>query len=70
MANGWTQERKDKMRLQIQLWKPWEKSTGAKTPQGKATVAKNSTKDGQSVAMRQMMRELNRMMKAEEDWVY
>jgi hypothetical protein len=33
-------------------------------------VAKNSTKDGQSVAMRQMMRELNRMMKAEEDWVY
>jgi hypothetical protein len=42
----WTEERKAKMRLQIQEWKPWEKSTGAKTPEGKAVSSKNALKHG------------------------
>ncbi len=42
----WTEERKAKMRLQIQRWKPWEKSTGPKTAAGKAASKGNSLKHG------------------------
>lgn len=30
----------------IRKWKPWEKTTGARTEEGKATSAKNSRKHG------------------------
>lgn len=30
----------------IKKWKPWEKSTGPKTEEGKSTVAKNAVKHG------------------------
>ncbi len=42
----WTEERKAKMRHQIQYWKPWEKSTGPKTQVGKAVSSRNSLKHG------------------------
>ena len=44
MANGWTPERKAKQSELIRQWKPWDKSTGAKTVEGKAIVAKNAVK--------------------------
>lgn len=42
----WTEARRAKMQLQIREWKPWEKSTGAKTPEGKAVSSKNALKHG------------------------
>lgn len=42
MANGWTDERRAKQAQRIHDWKPWEKSTGAKTPEGKAKSSKNA----------------------------
>ncbi|GDX55536.1 hypothetical protein LBMAG29_08460 [Methylophilaceae bacterium] len=40
----WTDaERKRQSELILQ-WKPWEHSTGAKTPEGKVIVAKNAVK--------------------------
>jgi hypothetical protein len=42
MANGWTDERRAKQAALIRTWKPWEKSTGAKTPEGKAKSSKNA----------------------------
>lgn len=39
--SGWTEERRAKQREAIQRWKPWEKSTGPKTPEGKAQAALN-----------------------------
>lgn len=39
--SGWTDERRAKQCEAIQRWKPWEKSTGPKTPQGKLVVAAN-----------------------------
>ena len=39
--SGWTDERRAKQREAIQRWKPWEKSTGPKTPKGKAQAALN-----------------------------
>ncbi len=44
MANGWTPERKAKQSELIRQWKPWQHSTGAKKPEGKAIVAKNAVK--------------------------
>jgi hypothetical protein len=42
----WTEERKAKMRLQVQRWKPWEKPTGPKTAAGKAVSKRNAQKHG------------------------
>ncbi len=40
----WTDEQKAAQALAIQAWKPWEKSTGPITEQGKATVAMKPAK--------------------------
>ena len=40
--SGWTDERRAKQREAIHRWKPWEKSTGPKTSQGKAQAAMNA----------------------------
>jgi hypothetical protein len=65
MANGWTEERKQKQRELIQNWKPWEKSTGAKTPKGKAKSKMNAYKYGYAEA-KMMLRELGRMLREEK----
>ncbi len=44
--NGWTQERRQRQSEAIKRWKPWEKSTGAKTQEGKEKSKMNSLKHG------------------------
>jgi len=44
--NGWTQERRLKQSEAIKNWKPWEKSTGAKTLEGKENSKMNAWKHG------------------------
>ena len=49
----------------IRQWKPWEKSTGPKTDEGKATVANNAWKGGVRPMMRQLsnaLREQNQII--------
>lgn len=41
MANGWTPERRARQAELIRTWQPWKKSTGPKTPEGKAKAALN-----------------------------
>lgn len=53
------------MRLQIQRWKPWEKSTGAKTVEGKAKSSRNAYKTGAS-EVRLLLKRLNQLIKAEK----
>ena len=65
MANGWTGERKQKQRELIQNWKPWEKSTGARTPKGKARSSRNAYKTGVSEA-KELIRQLNQLLKEEK----
>ncbi len=60
--NGWTQERRKRQRGLIQSWQPWEKSTGPKTPDGKAQSAGNAYKGG----IRPMLRELSRVLREQE----
>ena len=61
MANGWTPERQARQAELIRRWRPWEKSTGPRSPAGKAKAAQNAYKGG----TRQLFRELARTLKAQ-----
>jgi len=54
MANGWTDERRARHAELIQRWKPWERSSGPKTAEGKATVSRNAYQGGTRPALRQL----------------
>ena len=63
MANGWTLERRQRQAELIRRWKPWEKSTGPKSPEGKARSAMRGFKGG----TREMLRELARMLREQAE---
>jgi len=44
--NGWTPERRKRQAELIRRWKPWEHSTGPRTPAGRARVASKPYKGG------------------------
>jgi hypothetical protein len=54
----WTTERRAKQSQAIKQWKPWAKSTGAKTPEGKAVVSRNAFKGGHRPNLRQLAKDL------------
>jgi len=45
-TNGWTPERRARQAQKIREWKPWQKSTGPRTPEGKRKVSQNAYKHG------------------------
>ena len=62
--NGWTKERKQSQAEKIKQWKPWKKSTGAKTKQGKAKSSQNALKHGfRSKNQIEKRKELNNLIK-------
>ena len=63
MAHGWTLARKRKQSAAIHRWKPWLHSTGPRTSEGKAKVARNPFKGGQRALcarLARLLRELRR----------
>jgi hypothetical protein len=65
MATTWTQERRQRQAAMIQQWRPWEKSTGPKTAEGKAKVSRNAYKGGHWKQLRwalSVLREQSRML--------
>lgn len=58
---SWTAERRKQQAEAIKAWRPWEKSTGPKTPEGKQRVSRNPWRGGH----RQQLREIIRMVNAE-----
>jgi hypothetical protein len=66
-ARKWTQEQRLRQSEVIRRWRPWESSTGAKTPQGKAISSKNATKTGDSVFLRELIKQMNRILKKQRD---
>ena len=44
--NGWTRERRKRQSELIRKFRPWERSTGPRTPEGKARAAKNGYRGG------------------------
>lgn len=61
--NGWTPERRKRQAQLIKIWQPWQHSTGAKTAEGKAKVARNAFKGG----MRAELRELRELLRDQRD---
>ena len=40
-ARHWTDEQRERQSAAIRSWRPWEHSTGARTPAGKAVSSQN-----------------------------
>ena len=55
MLRHWTTEERLKQSQLIQSWQPWNKSTGARTTEGKAVSSRNAHKGG----VRSICREMN-----------
>ena len=43
---GWTQARRARQAALIRSWQPWRRSTGPRTPAGKARAAQNARRHG------------------------
>ena len=67
MANGWTLERRASQAIAIQSWKPWEKSTGPRTDEGKQRVARNAYTGGSRQILRGLSRCLRELDKRQRD---
>jgi hypothetical protein len=57
MTNPWTPERRARQAEAIRRWRPWDKSTGPRTVDGKAIVSRNAFKGGMRPLLRQHIRE-------------
>ena len=67
MANGWTPERRAKQSAAIRQWKPWERSTGPRTQEGKNRVTRNAYKGGGRMILRCLARMLGKMKNGNQD---
>ena len=61
MATHWSSERRAKQSALIRTWKPWEQSSGPRTPEGKAKASRNAWTGGHWA----MMRELSKLVNSE-----
>lgn len=66
-AAGWTPERRKRQSEAIKRWKPWQQSTGPKSPEGKAVAAGNAWTGGECKKLRLAIKELNGAMRAQRD---
>lgn len=67
MANGWTPERRARQAALIRIWRPWEKSTGPRSDEGKARTAHNGFKGGHRATLRELARVLNEALREQRD---
>jgi hypothetical protein len=69
MATPWTLERRQRQAEQIRRWRPWEQSTGPRTPEGKARVSRNAWKGGHRQKLRELITLVNAELRASRDLV-
>lgn len=68
MPTPWPPERRARQAELIRSWRPWEKSTGPVTEDGKEAVSQNAYKGGHRQKLRELARQVNdalRSLKAE-----
>jgi len=59
MANGWTLERRQRQAELIRSWRPWAKSTGPRSLEGKERVSRNAWKGGHRAELRELSKMVN-----------
>lgn len=67
MGNGWTPERRARQAELIRTWRPWAKSTGPRTAEGKARTSRNGFKGGFRATLRDLARELNAALREQRE---
>ena len=67
MANGWTPERRAKQAALIRSWKPWERSTGPRTDEGKVRVARNGFKGAHRPLVRELAKAMNELLREQRE---
>ena len=65
MADPWPQERRQRASEMIRARQPWLKSTGPRTPEGKARSSRNAWKGG----LRPALRRLARNLREQREWL-
>ena len=70
MKRQWTPEQRAMQAKLIHHWKPWQLTTGPKTPSGKARVAKNAYKGGSRPAMRAAVQTLKLAMATQSKFLH
>ncbi len=65
--SGWTEEKRQAMRDRINQTKPWLKSTGARTPEGKAISSQNAFKGGLHARIKSLNIEMKAMLKEQKE---
>jgi hypothetical protein len=68
-SRKWTSEQKQKQRNAIHQWKPWERSTGPKTPQGKEIASKNAFKGGLHAKLRSAIKDMNQLLRMQKSFI-
>ena len=59
MTTTWTPERRAKQAALIHTWKPWNQSTGPRSPEGKATASRNAFTGGHRAELRELSKMVN-----------
>src|SRR5215471_17288219 len=62
MANGWSEARRAAQSRAIHRWRPWERSTGPRTAEGKARSSRNAYTFGHRQNLREARLLLARLM--------
>jgi hypothetical protein len=69
MANGWTLERRTRQAELIKQWRPWAKSTGPRSPEGKERVSRNAWTGGHRAQLRELSKLVNAEVRASRELV-
>lgn len=67
MARQWTSEQRAKQAAMIRQWQPWTKSTGARTPEGKAASSRNAYKGGLRLQIRAIVKSMNAVLREQRE---
>lgn len=65
--SGWTEEKRQAARNRIYQHQPWLKSTGAKTPEGKAISSQNAFKGGLYGRVKALNAQVNAMLREQKE---
>ena len=65
MEKGWTPERRARQAALISSWRPWERSTGPRTEDGKARGSQNRFRGAHREEQRALLRQLSGAMAAQ-----